>query len=134
MRRNCISMGATSGAGTAHPSGAPALWGSCYLIFSFICIICRSLFVLLYFFFQPLCCLFFFDIRIMIAPLVSSNSSLEEHSYKKQAICNDKKILQEYPFMKDYCSRNDGTFLTDSISPIRVTNSVDRALYVPTCQ
>ena len=24
MRRNCISMGATSGAGTAYPSGAPA--------------------------------------------------------------------------------------------------------------
>ena len=29
---------------------------------------CRSLFVLLYFFFWPLCCLFFFDIRILIAP------------------------------------------------------------------
>ena len=36
--------------------------------------LCRSLFVLLYFFFWPLCCLFFFDIRILIAPLVSSNS------------------------------------------------------------
>ena len=36
---------------------------------------CRSLFVLLYFFFWPLCCLFFFDIRILITPLVSSNSS-----------------------------------------------------------
>ena len=35
---------------------------------------CRSLFVLLYFFFWPLCCLFL-DIRILIAPLVSSNSS-----------------------------------------------------------
>jgi hypothetical protein len=33
------------------------------------------LFVLLYSFFWPLCCLFFFDIRILIAPLVSSNSS-----------------------------------------------------------
>ena len=30
---------------------------------------CRSLFVLLYFLFWPLCCLFFFDIRILIAPL-----------------------------------------------------------------
>jgi hypothetical protein len=29
------------------------------------------------FFFWPLCCLFFFDIRILITPLVSSNSSLE---------------------------------------------------------
>ena len=36
---------------------------------------CRSLFVLLYFFFWPLCCLFFFDLRIVITPLVSSNSS-----------------------------------------------------------
>ena len=35
---------------------------------------CRSLFVLLYFFFWPLCCLFF-DIRILITLLVSSNSS-----------------------------------------------------------
>ena len=42
---------------------------------SFICLFCRSLFVLLYFFFWSLCCLFFFDIRILITPLVSSNSS-----------------------------------------------------------
>ena len=35
---------------------------------------CRSLFVLLYFFFWPLCCLFF-DLHILITPLVSSNSS-----------------------------------------------------------
>jgi hypothetical protein len=52
-----------------------SIWGSCYSIFSFICMFCRSLFVLLYFF-PPLCCLFFVDIRILIAPLVSSNSSL----------------------------------------------------------
>ena len=51
------------------------LVGSCYSIFSFICMFCRSLFVLLYFFFWPLCCLSFFDIRILINPLVSSNSS-----------------------------------------------------------
>ena len=29
----------------------------------------------MYFFFWPLCCLFFFDIRFLNAPLVSSNSS-----------------------------------------------------------
>ena len=62
------------------PSGAPEFtpgfqWDSCYSIFSFICMFCRSLFVLLYFLFWPLCCLFVFDIRILIAPLVSSNSS-----------------------------------------------------------
>jgi hypothetical protein len=53
----------------------PFKWGSCYSIFTFMCMFCRSLFVLLYFFFWPLCCLFFFDIRILITPLVSSNSS-----------------------------------------------------------
>ena len=35
----------------------------------------NKLFVLQYVFFWPLCCLFFFDIQILITPLVSSNSS-----------------------------------------------------------
>ena len=48
-------------------------WGSCYSIFSFMCMFCWSLFVLLSFFFWPLCCLFF-DLPILITPLVSSNS------------------------------------------------------------
>ena len=66
---------ATTGAGLAHPSEAHEFtpgfyWGSCYSIFSFICMFFRSLFVLLYFFFWPLCCLFF-DIRILIVPLIS---------------------------------------------------------------
>ena len=48
----------TSGAGTAYPSGAPEFtsgfqWGSCYSIFSFICMFCWKLFVLLYFFCWP---------------------------------------------------------------------------------
>ena len=34
--------------------------GSCYSVFNFMCMFCRSLFVLLYCFFWPLCCLFFF--------------------------------------------------------------------------
>jgi hypothetical protein len=45
---------------------------------------CRSLFVHFYFFFWPLCCLFFFDMRILIAPLVSSNSSCRYSSLVKQ--------------------------------------------------
>ena len=54
------TTGATSGAGTAYPSGVPEFtpgfqWCSCYSIF------------------WSLCCLFLLDIRIMIAPLVSSN-------------------------------------------------------------
>jgi hypothetical protein len=59
-----------------HLSSPQFLLGSCYSIFSFICMFSRSLFVLLYFFFWPLCCLFFFDIRILIDPLGSSNSSI----------------------------------------------------------
>ena len=35
--------------------------------------------VLLFFFFWPLCCLFLFDIRILITPLVSSNYSPTSH-------------------------------------------------------
>ena len=41
-----------------------------------LCVLfCRSLFVLLSFFFWPWCCLSFFDLRILITHLVSSNSS-----------------------------------------------------------
>jgi len=45
-------MGATTGAGTAYPSRTPEFtpgfrWGSCYSIFSFMCMFCRSLFALL---------------------------------------------------------------------------------------
>jgi hypothetical protein len=47
----------------------------CYSIFDLMCMFCRSLFVLLIFLFWPLCSMFFFDIRIMITPLVSSNFS-----------------------------------------------------------
>jgi hypothetical protein len=58
-----------------HLSSSPVFSGvRSYSIFSFIYMFCRSLFVLLYFFLWSLCCLFF-DIRILIAPLVSSNSS-----------------------------------------------------------
>ena len=53
-------------------------WRSRYSIISFIRMFCRLLFVLFYFFFWPLCCLFLFDIRILITPLVSS-TLLERH-------------------------------------------------------
>ena len=82
------TTGATSGAGTAYPSehmiSPPVFRGSCYSIFSFICMFCRSLFVLLCSFFWPLCCLFFFDIQIMITPLVFLNSSFYYVKVKKK--------------------------------------------------
>ena len=66
---------------TAYPSGASEFtpgfeWGSCYLIFSFIYMVCRSLFVLLYFFSLVIALsvlLRYTDSDYL--PLVSSNSS-----------------------------------------------------------
>jgi hypothetical protein len=92
------SMGYTSGAGTAYCSGphefTPGFkWGSCYSIFSFM--FCRSLDVL---FFWPLCCLFFFDIRILITPVVSSKSSYQVLDK------NDFKIIIPYIFCLLYKS------------------------------
>ena len=74
------TTGATSGAGTTYPSGAPEFtvafqWSSCYSIFSLMFMFCRSLFSLLSFFFWPLLCLSCLDLRILITPLLSSNSS-----------------------------------------------------------
>ena len=54
--------------------------GSCYSIFSFMGNVCRSLFVLLSFNFWPLCCLSY-DLRILITPLVISNSSYKQYKY-----------------------------------------------------
>ena len=74
-------------------------WGSCYSIFSFICMFCRSLFDLLYFFW-PLCCLLFFDIRILVVPLVSPNSSIEYRRntqtwYQNPTLC----ITSHFPWL-----------------------------------
>jgi hypothetical protein len=55
-----------------------------------MCIFCRSLFVLLSFFFWPLCCLSFFDLRILIASLISSNSS--HNNAVRTVICDDRII------------------------------------------
>ena len=78
--------GVTSGTGTAYPSRALEFTlvfsEVCVTRFSFIRMLCRSLFVLLYFFIWPLCCLFLFDIRILITPLVSSNSLQRKHIFK----------------------------------------------------
>ena len=60
-----------------HQSSPPVISGVrvTQSLISSLCIFCRSLFVFFSFFFWPLCCLFFFDLRIFITPLVSSNSS-----------------------------------------------------------
>ena len=73
-------------------------WGSCYSIFSFMSMLCRSLFVrflldivlsvILSFFFWPLCCLSIYDLLLLITPLVSSKSSYRIMLYRVHlAIC-----------------------------------------------
>jgi hypothetical protein len=57
-----------------HLSSPPVFnWVSWYSIFSFLCLLCRSLFVLLSFFFGY-CVVCFFELRILTTPMVSSNS------------------------------------------------------------
>ena len=48
---------------------------------------------LLYFFFWPLCYLFFFDIRFLISPLVSSNSSFKLIRCPAYSLQRQQKIL-----------------------------------------
>ena len=74
------TTGGNSRAGTAYPSGArkltPVFSGVRVNRSMVLCVcFCRSLFVLVYRLSWQLCCLFFFNIRILIAPLVSSSSS-----------------------------------------------------------
>ena len=57
-----------------HPSSPAVFSGVCATRSSFMCMFCRSLFVLLYFFFCPLCCLSF-DVRILISSISSKSSS-----------------------------------------------------------
>jgi hypothetical protein len=73
---NRNTTGVTSGEKSSNPSGAPdstpgfsGVRATRSLVL-YICFVDRRLY------FWLLCCLFFFDIRILITPLVSSNSSL----------------------------------------------------------
>ena len=67
-----------------HLSSPQVFWGgSSYTIFSCMCMFCRSLFVLLYFLFWPLCCLFFFYLRILITSLWYLQSLLYSGSYNQ---------------------------------------------------
>jgi len=78
--------------------------GSCYSIFSIICMLCRSCFVLLYFFLLAI--LFFFDIRILITPLVSSNSSRHIHRTQCFVVNDDDPYLSAVELSSYSCSAN----------------------------
>ena len=68
---NSNTTGVNSGTGSADTTGTSGFtssfkWGSCYSIFSFMCMVCRSLCVRLSLFFWPLYFQTFFDLRILI--------------------------------------------------------------------
>ena len=66
----CSNSNTTSGTGTTYPFGAPGFTPSLVCVFSVM--FCKSLFVLLYFFFWQLY-LLSVSVRFLITPLVSSN-------------------------------------------------------------
>ena len=57
-------------------------------------LVCRSLFVLLYFFLWSLCCLFFFDIRILITPHFLSLLHFVEMSILKPETLSVMYVLE----------------------------------------
>jgi hypothetical protein len=67
-----------TGAGTAYPSGAPEFTPGFHVVLVTRSLVLCVCFVdrCLSFFFWPLCCLFFFDLRILLTTLVSSKCSL----------------------------------------------------------
>ena len=62
----------------------------------FCVMFCRSLFVLLSSFFWPLHCLSFFDLRVLISPLISSNLSYEEMSCDSIDILSLDKLCTSF--------------------------------------
>jgi hypothetical protein len=92
---------------------------STHPMFSFMCMFCRSLFVLLYFFFWPLCCLFFFDLRILTTPLVSSNSSY--------TITRKNRSFSDYAFLCESQIKN--CLDLDSDACVNFIKTISEVLY-----
>ena len=66
--------GATSGVGSAYPS-LGFYWGSCHSIFGFMCNVLKIVICPVVPFLLAIVLVPFFDLRILVTPLVSSNSS-----------------------------------------------------------
>jgi len=83
------TTGVISGEGTAYPLGALVFTSGfsgvrvTRSLVLCVCFVDRCLF----FSFWPLCCLFFFDLRILITSLVSSNSSYMQWDDDDDDIC-----------------------------------------------
>ena len=93
------TMGVASGAEIVYPSGAPAFtpsFSGVHITLSvvFCAVFCRSLFVRLSFFCLPLCCLFFFDLQILITPLkIGYHYSCFSHNFF--SVCIPKNLKWE---------------------------------------
>jgi len=92
------STGTTRGKGIAYPSGVPEFapgFIGIHLAQSLVFYVAfyREMFVFLSFLFQPLYCLSFFDLRILITPLVSSNFSYYITSNKYKIVIISFSIL-----------------------------------------
>ena len=74
-------------------------WKQIISFLAFCVVFCRSLFVPLYFFFWPSCCMSF-NLRILITPLVSSNSL-----WKLQSLA-----FQQWTFVRWFFSIRCGLF------------------------
>ena len=108
------TTGNTNGAETSYPSRVTEFTpGSCYSVFSGVRVtrslvlgvmFCRSLFVLLSFFFWPLCCLSF-DLRIPITPLVSSNVFLQQSSWILFITDFSNMFIKKDETAKRYCPK-----------------------------
>jgi hypothetical protein len=60
------------------------------------------------FFFWPLCCLFFFDIRLLITPLISSNSSYLTSDRNEVTAADNPKTNDTYEYIEGATSNQRG--------------------------
>jgi len=82
-----------------HLRSPPVFSGVRFTRYLVLCVMfCRSLFVLLYFFFWPLFCLSF-DLQILITPSVSLNSPNRQHNGQTK---KDKKTNNDLPNITHY--------------------------------
>ena len=132
-RKDLTLMGATSGVGTVYPSVTPKFtpgfeWGWCCCIsvyctcFVDCCCIsvyctcfvdccCISVYCIVHVlqivvcpFFLSLYCLSFFDLHILITPLVSSNSSYSHKTFKYDFRTHFKSVQSEQSIYLIHCS------------------------------
>jgi hypothetical protein len=113
LQCNIISNHLTSGAGTAYPSGAPEFTSGFIgvrvtrSLVLCACFVDRCLFFCTFSFGH--CYLFFFDIRILITPLVSSNSFYSLFCVKNSNMQSSRNPSQDSSLYIHLKTRNNST-------------------------